>query len=160
MNDWLKYDFTSRSRRMRGTVVRAEAQRSDDPCVAGSNPTVGRGWNRINRGSVSQWVLHLKESLLLETMTAKHRSKFAAQSPVLVTAAWLLRSAAKKQASRSRIFHSYGAGLQNLGLCSALRVFEQQNLLPQSTSVFPVSSEGPPHLVASYDTKWDAEDLF
>jgi hypothetical protein len=27
----------------RGAVVRAEAQRSDDPCVPGSNPTVGRG---------------------------------------------------------------------------------------------------------------------
>ena len=27
----------------RGAVVRAEAQRSGDPCVPGSNPTVGRG---------------------------------------------------------------------------------------------------------------------
>jgi hypothetical protein len=27
-------------------------------------------------------------------------------------------------------------------------------------SVFPVSSEGPPHLVASYDTRGDVEDLF
>jgi hypothetical protein len=27
----------------RGAVVRAEAQGSDDPCVPGSNPTVGRG---------------------------------------------------------------------------------------------------------------------
>jgi hypothetical protein len=34
------------------------AQRSNDPCVRGSNPTVGRGcrsfgWDRINRGPVS-----------------------------------------------------------------------------------------------------------
>jgi hypothetical protein len=54
--------------------------------------------------------------------------------------------------SRSRIFHLYGdvitgEGLQNLGLCSALRAFEQggifivPHLLWHGTSVFPVSSE-------------------
>jgi hypothetical protein len=74
--------------------------------------------------------------------------------------------------SRSRIFHLYGdvtiagEGLQNLGLCSALRAFEQggifivPHLLWHGASVFPVSSEGPPHLVASYDTRGDVEDLF
>jgi hypothetical protein len=74
--------------------------------------------------------------------------------------------------SCSRIFHLYGdvttagEGLQNLGLCSALRAFEQggifivQHLLWHGASVFSVSSEGPPHLVASYDTHGDAEDLF
>jgi hypothetical protein len=74
--------------------------------------------------------------------------------------------------SRSRIFHLYGdvsiagEGLQNLGLCSALRAFEQggifivPHLLWHGTSVFPVSSEGPPHLGASYDTRGDVEDLF
>jgi hypothetical protein len=58
--------------------------------------------------------------------------------------------------SRSRIFHLYGdvtiagEGLQNLGLCSALRAFEQggifivPHLLWHGTSVSPVSSEGPP----------------
>jgi hypothetical protein len=58
--------------------------------------------------------------------------------------------------SRSRIVHLYGnvtiagEGLQNLGLCSALRVLEQggifivPNLMWQGASVFPVSSEGPP----------------
>jgi hypothetical protein len=41
----------------------------------------------------------------------------------------------------------------------ALRAFEQggifivPHLLWHGTSVFPVSSEGPPHLVASYDTR-------
>jgi hypothetical protein len=56
--------------------------------------------------------------------------------------------------SRSRIFHLYGditiasKGLQNVGLCSALRAFEQggifimPHLLWHRTSVFPVSSEG------------------
>jgi hypothetical protein len=50
--------------------------------------------------------------------------------------------------SRSRIFHL--EGLQNLGLCSALRAFEQggifimPHLLWHGASVFPVSSEGPP----------------
>jgi hypothetical protein len=65
---------------------------------------------------------------------------------------------------RSRIFHLYGdvtiagEGLQNSGLCSALMDFEQggifivPHLLWHGASVFPVSSEGPPHLVASYDT--------
>jgi hypothetical protein len=61
--------------------------------------------------------------------------------------------------SRSRIFHLHenviivGEGLQNLGLivCSALRAFEQggifivPHLLWHGASVFPVSSEGPPH---------------
>jgi hypothetical protein len=74
--------------------------------------------------------------------------------------------------SHSRIFHLYGhvtiAGerLQILGLCSALRAFEQggifilPHLLWQQISVFPVSSEGPPHLVASYNMQGDDEDLF
>jgi hypothetical protein len=59
-----------------------------------------------------------------------------------------------------------GEGLQNLGLCLALRAFEQggifivPHLLWHRTSVFPVSSEGPPHSVASCDTHRDAEDLF
>jgi hypothetical protein len=74
--------------------------------------------------------------------------------------------------SRSRIFHLYGdvtiagEGLQNLGLCLVLGAFEEggifivPHLLWHSTLVFPVSSEGPPHLVASYDTRGDMEDLF
>jgi hypothetical protein len=65
--------------------------------------------------------------------------------------------------SRSRIFHLYGdvtiagEGLQNWGLCSAFRVIEQGGIfivphrLWHRTSVFPVSSEGPPQTVASYD---------
>ena len=59
-----------------------------------------------------------------------------------------------------------GEGLQNLGLCSALMAFEQggifivPHLLWHGASVFPVSSEGPPHLVAFYDTRGDVEDLF
>jgi hypothetical protein len=74
--------------------------------------------------------------------------------------------------SRSRIFHLYGdvtitgEGLQNLGLCSALRAFEQggifivPHLLWHGASVFPVLSEGPPHLIVSCDSQGDAEDLF
>jgi hypothetical protein len=74
--------------------------------------------------------------------------------------------------SCSRIFHLYGdvtiacEELQNLGLCSALKAFEQggifivPHLLWHGTSVFPVSSKEPPHLVASYDMHVDSEDLF
>jgi hypothetical protein len=70
------------------------------------------------------------------------------------------------------MLHLYGditiasVGLQNFGLCLALRAFEQggifivPHLLWYGTSVFPVSSKGPPHLVASYDTQGDVEDLF
>jgi hypothetical protein len=59
--------------------------------------------------------------------------------------------------SRSRIFHSFGdvfitdEGLQNSGLSSALRAFEQEGIF--IASAFPVKSEGPPHLVASYATQ-------
>jgi hypothetical protein len=73
-----------------------------------------------------------------------------------------------------------GEGLQNLGLCSALRAFEQGGIFivtgasvfpisdegpPHSvasyhTHGFPISAEGPPHSIASYDTHGDAEDLF
>jgi hypothetical protein len=72
----------------------------------------------------------------------------------------------------SRIFHLNedvtiaGEELQNLGLCSALRAIEQgrifivPHLLWHGASVLPVSPEGPPHLVASYDTKGDMENLF
>jgi hypothetical protein len=74
--------------------------------------------------------------------------------------------------SPSRICHLYGdvtfagEGLQNLGLCSALRAFEQggifivPHLLRNRASIFPASSEGPPHSVASYDTREGVEDLF
>jgi hypothetical protein len=74
--------------------------------------------------------------------------------------------------SRSRILHLYGddtmagEGLQNLGLCSVLRAFEQEgifivpHLLWHGASVFPVSSEGPPHLVASCDILGDVEGLY
>jgi hypothetical protein len=55
---------------------------------------------------------------------------------------------------RLRIFHLYGVvtiageGLQNLGLCSALRAFEQGG-------IFIV-----PHLLWHGDTRGDVEDLF
>jgi hypothetical protein len=60
--------------------------------------------------------------------------------------------------SRSRIFHLY-EGLQNLGLCLVLRAFEKggifivPHLLRHGASVFPVSSKGLPHSVASYNTQ-------
>jgi hypothetical protein len=60
--------------------------------------------------------------------------------------------------SHSRIFHLY-EGLQNLGLCLVLRAFEKggifivPHLLQHGTSVFPVSSRGLPHSVASNDTQ-------
>jgi hypothetical protein len=61
--------------------------------------------------------------------------------------------------SRSRIFHSHGdvtitcEGLQNLGLCSSLRAFWAESYFIEAhlrwhgTSVFPVSPEGPTHLL-------------
>jgi hypothetical protein len=67
--------------------------------------------------------------------------------------------------SRSRLLHLYGdvtitgEGLRNLGLCLALRAFEQGGILIvphpmlHGASVFPVLSEGPSHSVASYDTR-------
>jgi hypothetical protein len=40
------------------------------------------------------------------------------------------------------------------------RIFIVPHLLWHGSSVFPVSSEGSPQLIASYDTHGDAEDLF
>jgi hypothetical protein len=60
----------------------------------------------------------------------------------------------------------FGVRLQNLGLSSALGVFEQgrifvvPHLLLHGDWIFPVSSEGSPHLVTSYVTQGDMEDLF
>jgi hypothetical protein len=62
------------------------------------------GWDRINGGPVSQQLWHVKEPSLLKTISAKHRSKFAALSPVTVAAArwvkklpvWLLFAAINK----------------------------------------------------------------
>jgi hypothetical protein len=34
------------------------------------------------------------------------------------------------------------------------------HMLWHEASVFPVSSEGPPHLIDSYDSQGDTEDLF
>jgi hypothetical protein len=74
--------------------------------------------------------------------------------------------------SHSRIFHLYGEvtitgkGLKNLSLCATLRAFQHggifivPHLLWHRASVFPVSSKGPPHLIASYNSQGDAEDLF
>jgi hypothetical protein len=39
-------------------------------------------------------------------------------------------------------------------------IFIVPHLLWHGASVVPVSSEGPPHSVASYDTRGDVEDLF
>jgi hypothetical protein len=39
-------------------------------------------------------------------------------------------------------------------------IFIVPHLLWHGASVFPVSSEGPPHLVASYDTREGVENLF
>jgi hypothetical protein len=56
-------------------------------------------------------------------------------------------------------------GLQNVDLSMRLRAFEQEgvfiepHLLWHRASGFPVSSEWPPHLIASYDLQRDAKDL-
>jgi hypothetical protein len=58
-----------------------------------------------------------------------------------------------------------GERLQNLSKFSALRAFEQEgifivlHLLCHKASVFPVSSERPPHFIASCDMQGDAENL-
>jgi hypothetical protein len=53
-----------------------------------------------------------------------------------------------------------GEGLQNLGLCSALRAFVYRATPTLTRDLgFSVSSEGPPHSVASYDTHGGVEDL-
>jgi hypothetical protein len=54
----------------------------------------------------------------------------------------------------------------NFSLCSALRIFEQERILTVShllghgASLFPISPEGAPRLITSYNLQGDAEDLF
>jgi hypothetical protein len=72
----------------------------------------------------------------------------------------------------SEIVHLYGnvtiatEKLQTLGLCSALRTFEQRgmfivvHLLWHEASVFLVSSEGPYHSIASYAVQGDVENIY
>jgi hypothetical protein len=74
--------------------------------------------------------------------------------------------------SRSRIFHIHvdvtitGERIKKIRPMLGVQSFEQEgvfivpHLLRHGTSVFPVSSEGPPHSVAFYDTKGDVADLF
>jgi hypothetical protein len=74
--------------------------------------------------------------------------------------------------SHSRIFHLLKTSPLSVKGCKILaharrpRAFEQggifivPHLLWHGTSVFPVSSEGPPHSVASYDTRRGVKDLF
>ena len=44
------------------------------------------GYDLKNGGPVSQYAWHVNEPSLLKAVSAKHRSKFAALSPVMVTA--------------------------------------------------------------------------
>jgi hypothetical protein len=57
--------------------------------------------------------------------------------------------------------------VENLGLCSELKAFEQGRIFNRATpsvtwylSFFPISSQGLPHSAASYDTQEDTENLF
>ena len=63
-------------------------QWSDDPCVGGSNPTVGRGcrsfgWDRINRGCSRCGTIKIHPCS--KALSAEHRPKFCSPSPVMVT---------------------------------------------------------------------------
>jgi hypothetical protein len=66
--------------------------------------------------------------------------------------------------SRLRIFHSYGdvaitgEGLGAQGLWAGRDLY-RATLLWHGVSVFPVSSKGQLHSVASYDTQGDVEGL-
>jgi hypothetical protein len=59
-----------------------------------------------------------------------------------------------------------GEGLQiyayarRLGPLSRERSLSRHTYFDTGPRFFPVSSEGPPHSIASYDTHGDAEDLF
>jgi hypothetical protein len=127
-------------------------------------------WGGVLLKTSPQELLGQKNWNLLKSFPTQYKSKFVIKSIVSGSRIdWLIIYGFT---SRSRIFHLYrdvtiaGEGLQNLGLCSELRALEQggifivPQLLWHGTSVFPVSSEGPPHLVASYDTRGDVGDLF
>jgi hypothetical protein len=71
--------------------------------------------------------------------------------------------------SHSRIFFLNGdviianKGLRNLGLCclwAGRDLYRATPAATRGTSVFSVSSEGPSHSIASYDTQGCVEDLF
>jgi hypothetical protein len=76
----------------RGAVVRAAAQGSVDPCFADSNSHCGTLVPVLRtrlckpRSRVAVGVAR-KRTSLLKAVSVKHRSKFAALPPVMVTAA-------------------------------------------------------------------------
>ena len=109
------------------------------------------------------------QKTLLNVMSSKHRSKFTAIHWQSWRLNWYVLSGMGKKnqsinyfTAHSRIFDSYldvtiaGEGAANLGLYSALKVFEHggiflvSHLLWHGASVFPVSSEWPPHSITSY----------
>jgi hypothetical protein len=81
------------SRSARVGLVKPKTIRKDSDCsfamsVASRSEDHGSFKHDPKRGGpVPQQVWHVKEPLLLKAVSAKHRSKFADLSPVMVTAA-------------------------------------------------------------------------
>jgi hypothetical protein len=141
--------------------------------------STGGGWkffSKENVGNVSYFLnslirLHLSEGL--PHLVASYDKLGAAEdihrrTQLNHTVHWLVNYCFT---SCSRIFHLYGnvtitgEGLQNLGMLDAQGLWEGVDLYRATptvthTSVFLVSSEGPPHLISSYDLQWDVEDLY
>jgi hypothetical protein len=107
---------------------------------------------------------HRQITIIVPPPPSSLKTKLNVRTSLWKIPAWIRHWHTYCFTSRSIIFHLYGdvtiagEGLQNLGLCSALTAFKQgrifivPHLLWRGTSVFPVSSEGPPHSVASYAT--------
>jgi hypothetical protein len=73
------------------SLVKPKTFKTDSVCsIAKSTALISEnngsfGYDLKNGGPVSQQVWHVRETSLLKAVSAKHRSKFAALSPVMVT---------------------------------------------------------------------------
>jgi hypothetical protein len=94
---------------------------------------------------------------LSKALSAEHSPKYCSPSSIMVTSPLYVKYS---WAGRITVFNQSiiaCEGLQTLDLCSAFRAFEQEGIFNvwHGTSVFPVSSGGPPHLIDSYDSQGD-----
>jgi hypothetical protein len=138
-------------------------------------------WNRENRGPCHNRCGTIKIPPCSEALSAVHRPKFCRTTftsnggvSIWVKDSWVCCKAVNYYywliiycfTSRSRIFHLHedvtitGEGLQNLGLCSALRAFEQGGIFATPAVTRDLGYFGIIQSPLTTHKLGDVEDLF